>query len=652
MPDFTRYFGQANWAYAHRDQLASLARATPAAMVGYAFNTAVATAAFWGVIPDAKLLIWAACSIGLCSFVGIRALRRRDRKHGRRPDSSPLRSARRALALAVLLALPWTILATAWAGQVHGDSEVILMALCVGMAASGSVLLTPLPAAAAIYAATILVPLIFKCFFVLGGQYTALGALAVSFLVFLLALISTSARVFLERMEAVNRLRVTVKELSEARDETERMAMTDGLTGVANRRAFVALLDSACGKPEARNYTIFYLDLDRFKAVNDGLGHAAGDAVLQAVASRILNCVRQSDFVARLGGDEFAIVAQDLSDRVAADALAHRLVGSLSEAFAVDGQTVRIGASIGVAIAPECGASGDQLLQQADLAMYAAKEAGRCGYCIFEPDMLRSAEERRAIELGLSSAIANNEFELYYQPIRRLDTQDITGFECLIRWRHPAKGLLPPSQFLKVAEDMGIAREIGGWVISEACRKAASWPRDIAVGINLSPLQIVSGDITNHISEALRTTGLPAHRLELEITETSLLQNNPETLGSLRRLKEMGISIAMDDFGTGYSSLSYLVRFPFNRIKIDRLFISQLGRSQQSDLVVRAVAQLARSLNCTVVAEGIETTEQLRRLQALDISHGQGYLLGLPLSEAEATKLLAGLDFASFAQSA
>jgi EAL domain-containing protein (putative c-di-GMP-specific phosphodiesterase class I) len=266
--------------------------------------------------------------------------------------------------------------------------------------------------------------------------------------------------------------------------------------------------------------------------------------------------------------------------------------------------------------------------------------------------MLRSAEECRAIEVGLSSAIANNEFELYYQPIRRLDTQDITGFECLIRWRHPAKGLLPPGQFLKVAEDMGIAREIGGWVISEACRKAANWPRDIVVGINLSPLQIVSGDITNHIAEALRTTGLPAHRLELEITETSLLQNNPETLGSLRRLKEMGISIAMDDFGTGYSSLSYLVKFPFNRIKIDRLFISQLGRSQQSDLVVRAVAQLARSLNCTVVAEGIETTEQLRRLQALDISHGQGFLLGQPLPEAEVTKLLAGLDCTSFAQSA
>ncbi|HEX5443917.1 MAG TPA: GGDEF domain-containing protein, partial [Pirellulales bacterium] len=282
MPDFTRYFGRASWAFAHRDQLASLARATPAAMVGYVFNTAVAIGAFWGQVPDAKLLIWGVCSIGVCSFVGVRALRWRKRKRDRRQDSSPLRNAHSALVFAILLALPWTILATAWAGKFEGGGEVILMALCVGMAASGSILLAPLPAAAAIYATTILVPLIFKCFFVLGGQYIALGALAVSFLVFLLALIGTSARVFLERMEALNQLKDTVKELSEAHGETERMAMTDGLTGVGNRRAFVTLLDSTCGGLEARPYTIFYLDLDRFKAVNDGLGHAAGDAVLQA----------------------------------------------------------------------------------------------------------------------------------------------------------------------------------------------------------------------------------------------------------------------------------------------------------------------------------------------------------------------------------
>jgi diguanylate cyclase (GGDEF)-like protein len=621
-------------------------------MVGYAVNTAVAIGEFRGIIPGVQLFAWAACSFGLCTFIGVRAVRSRPRSSDD-AGASPVRSAHRALLFGVLLALPWTVLATEWVGNVASGSEVVLIALCVGMAASGSVLLAPVPAAAAAYAATILIPLVFKCLIVLGGRYIALGALAISFLVFLLALIATNARMFIERLRAVHQLKSSFDALSEAREETERMAMTDGLTGAANRRAFITLLnflDGRFGQPSC--YSIFYLDLDRFKAVNDGLGHAVGDAVLKAAARRIQNSVRREDLVARLGGDEFAIVAQDLCDRTAASALAQRLVTALAETFHIDGQKIRIGASVGVAISSESNSGSDQLLKQADLAMYAAKDAGRGGYCIFEAELLRQAEERRTIEAGLNSAIANGEFELYYQPIRRLATQAITGFECLIRWRHPTKGLLPPAQFLGVADDMGIAHEIGGWVISEACRQAARWPSDLVIGINLSPLQIASGDVVSHIEHALRVTGLSARRLELEITETSLLHSNPETLDSLRRLKDMGISIAMDDFGTGYSSLSYLVSFPFNRIKIDRLFVSQINRSRQSDLVVRSIAQLARNLNCTVVAEGIETPEQLQRLRSLNISHGQGYLLGKPQSASETTELLATRDATDLAQSA
>ena len=652
MANFPSYFRQAKWAHVHRDQLASLARATPAAMVGYAVNTAIAIFEFHGVIPDAQLFAWAACSFGLSAYVGVRAARIRPTAFDA-AKGSPVRSARKALLFGVLLALPWTVLATEWVGSVESSSEVVLIALCVGMAASGSVLLAPVPAAAAAYAATILLPLVFKCLIVLGADYVALGALAISFLAFLLALIVTNARMFIERLRAVNQLKNSFDALSEAREETERMAMTDGLTGVANRRAFITLLNVLDGGySQSSCYSVFYLDLDRFKAVNDGLGHAIGDSVLSAAARRIQNSVRQEDLVARLGGDEFAIIAQDLCDRPAAGALAQRLVTALAEPFQIDGQQIRIGASVGVAISSESDAGSDQLLKQADLAMYAAKDAGRGGYCVFEADMLRLAEERRTIEAGLNSAIANGEFELYYQPIRRLTSQAITGFECLIRWRHPSKGLLPPAQFLSVADDMGIADEIGGWVISEACRQAARWQSDLVIGINLSPLQIASGDVVGHIEHALRTTGLPARRLELEITETSLLQSNPETIDSLRRLKDMGISIAMDDFGTGYSSLSYLVSFPFNRIKIDRLFISQLNRSRQSDLVVRSIAQLAKNLNCSVVAEGIETPEQLQRLRSLNISHGQGFLLGKPLSAAETTELLAVRESTDLAQSA
>jgi EAL domain-containing protein (putative c-di-GMP-specific phosphodiesterase class I) len=266
--------------------------------------------------------------------------------------------------------------------------------------------------------------------------------------------------------------------------------------------------------------------------------------------------------------------------------------------------------------------------------------------------MLRSAEEHQDIEFGLRNAIAENELELCFQPIRRLLKDTITGFECLIRWRHPQRGLLPPTQFLSIADEIGLANEIGCWVIDEACAQAAKWPSDIVVGINLSPLQIASDDVARRVERALNSSGIAASRLEIEITETSLLRNDPVTLEQLKRLKGLGVSIALDDFGTGYSSLSYLISFPLDRIKIDRLFISQLGRSRESDLIVRSISQLAKNLNCSVVAEGIETEEQLHRLRALHIGYGQGYLLGKPVSADEATELLALGKRTALAQSA
>jgi predicted signal transduction protein with EAL and GGDEF domain len=316
---------------------------------------------------------------------------------------------------------------------------------------------------------------------------------------------------------------------------------------------------------------------------------------------------------------------------------------SLSEPYDLEGQKVQIGACVGVALASESRIGGELLLKQADLAMYAAKSAGRGMYCIFEADMQRSAEEHRVLELGLRAALVNDGFELYYQPIRNLETNAIAGFECQVRWRHPLRGLLTPAQFLATAVDIGIAEDIGHWVITEACRQAARWPSDVPVGINISLLQIGSGNIAASVEKALKATGLPARRLELEIevTESNLMQADPETVDALRRLKDAGVSIALDDFGTGYSSLSYLVKFPFNRIKIDRLFVSQLGRSAQSELIVRSIAQLAHTLDCSVVAEGIETDDQRLRVRALDVSYGQGMLLGAPLSADEAASLLA-----------
>ncbi len=645
------YFGGWSWTSAHRDQLASVARATPAAMAWYGINIVLATIAFRDLIPISKLALWSLGSLAICTFVGLRSVPDRPPTvPSSGPEKKPLRPVGKALFFAFSLALPWSILGAEWAGSL-GDSEVILVALVVGMAASGSVLLAPIPAAAVLYAATILIPLSIKCLFLASSNHLILGALSVSFLAFLIGLIASNSRIFAERVDAVEKLKDSVTALVDAREETERTAMTDGLTGVANRRAFMARLDRLSGeRAQSTEYGVFYIDLDRFKGVNDALGHAAGDAVLRMAARRIADTVRDGDLVARLGGDEFAVVAQDVPGRATARALAERLVSALSEPFFLEGQRVQVGACVGVSIASESDAAGDMLLKQADLAMYAGKSSGRSSHCIFETDMLRSAEERQAIELGLRSALARNELELYYQPIHELLKRSITGFECLIRWRHPLRGLLPPAQFLNVADEMGMANEIGGWVIETACAQAAKWPSDITVGINLSPLQIASDDVARRVERALQSSGVAANRIEIEITETSLLQHDPVTLDQLRRLKQLGVSIALDDFGTGYSSLSYLVSFPLDRIKIDRLFVSQLGRSRESDIIVRSISQLARNLNCSVVAEGIETDEQLQRLRALYVSYGQGYLLGRPVPADEASMLLTAGESSPLAQ--
>jgi diguanylate cyclase (GGDEF)-like protein len=641
------------WSSVHKEQLASIARATPAAMAGYAINVLLATIAFSDLIRWPALLLWTLFALAICSFVGIRSLRNRaNHRTSANGRNTSRRPARNALLFSVLLALPWSLLGTLWTGTV-ANSEVIIVALVVGMAASGSVLLSPIPAAAILYAATILIPLAVKCVFITLDNHLILAALALSYFMFLVGLIASNARIFAERLEAVEKLKDSFAALVSAREETERAAMTDGLTGVANRRAFMARLNTlAADRDQSPEYGVFYIDLDRFKGVNDAFGHAAGDAVLRMAASRIAKVVRDGDLVARLGGDEFAVVAQEICGRATAQALAVRLVSALCDPFFLEGQRVQIGASVGVAIAFESDSTGDQLLTQADLAMYASKSAGRNAYCVFEPDMLRSVEERQAVEQGLRSALAKNELELFFQPIHGLTKNEIAGFECLIRWRHPLRGLLPPAQFLSIADEIGMANDIGGWVIEAACAQAAKWPSDVVVGINLSPLQIASDDVAQRVERALKSSGLPANRLEIEITETSLLQNDPVTLDQLKRLKQLGVSIALDDFGTGYSSLSYLVSFPLDRIKIDRLFVSQLGRSRESDLIVRSITQLARNLNCTVVAEGIETDEQLQRLRALHVGFGQGYLLGMPMPAAEATEFLASGKSNALAQSA
>ncbi len=541
------------------------------------------------------------------------------------------------LLFAVLLALPWSILPVFYAGAINGHDEIVLIALAVGMAASGSILLAPIPVAGVTYQSIILLPLVVKCVFVLGTKnYLALGFLGLSYWFFLTLLITTTARMFDERLRATD-------ELHASHHEIETAARTDALTGLANRRAFVAKLAAPSRHaPGAPDYALLYLDLDRFKNINDVLGHHVGDEMLRACAKRIESVARANDFVARLGGDEFAVIAEDTADRAAADHLARRLLNELSKPYTADGHRLSVGASIGIALSSEFGSNGDELLKQADLAMYASKTSQE-SIRFFEPAMERRARDRHKLEAGLRAALSHNSFALYFQPIRNLASGSITGLEALIRWPQPGGQVLSPDDFLPLAESLGLGDEIGDWVINEACAQAVSWPRDVIVSVNVSPLQISSGKLLREVERALARTKLPARRLQLEIIEASLLQDDGDVRATLDNIRALGVSISLDDFGSGYSSLSYLVGFPFDRIKLDRQFIAA-DQPNNSWAIVRAVVQLAKTLRCSVVAEGIECMVQLERLRSIGVSDGQGYLLGKPQPSDETLALLHDRD--------
>jgi diguanylate cyclase (GGDEF)-like protein len=621
--------------HVRREQLAALGRATPAAMLGYAINVAIALWALFGIVPNIVLATWALFACGACGFIGWLALRARGRPRTTSPG--PAQRTAKPLLFAVLLALPWSILTLVYAGSLNGHGEIVLIALAVGMAASGSILLAPIPAAAITYQSIILVPLVAKCALFLGAKdYLALGLLAVSYWLFLTALIVTTARLFDERLRAIDALQA-------AHLETETAAMTDPLTGLANRRAFVAKLDAAIrNEPDAPDCALLYMDLNRFKNINDVLGHHVGDEMLRACAKRIESVARSKDFVARLGGDEFAIIAEDTNNRETADSLARRLLNELCKPYTVCGHSLSVGASIGIALSSEFGSNGEELLKQADLAMYASK-ASQESVRYFEPSMERRAKDRHELEAGLRSALSQNSFALYFQPIRKLASGSITGLEALIRWPQPGGQVLSPDEFLPLATSLGFSDEIGDWVINEACAQAASWPRDVIVTVNVSPPQISSGKLLGQVGQALARTQLPPHRLQLEITEASLLQNDVGVRETLDKIRALGVSISLDDFGNGYSSLSYLVNFPFDRIKLDRQFIAA-DQPNDSWAIVRAVVQLAKTLRCSVVAEGIECTAQLERLRSIGVSDGQGYLLGKPQPSDETLLLLHDRD--------
>ena len=423
------------------------------------------------------------------------------------------------------------------------------------------------------------------------------------------------------------------------------MARHDVLTRLPNRVAFVDRLEQAIAHAGRGTLAaILCLDLDHFKDINDTLGHPVGDNLLRAVADRLSACVRQVDMVARFGGDEFAVV-QAAPERVEdVGLLAERIIEVLSLPYELDGHQVLIGVSIGIALIPADGADPDTLLKNCDIALYRAKSDGRGVFRFFAPVMDAHLQERRRLELDLQHAMTHHEFELFYQPLINLAEDRICGFEALLRWHHPTRGLLEPNEFVPLTEEMGLIVPLGAWALGEACREAAGWPDDVKVAVNLSSVQFRYHDLVHTVAAALEESGLPGRRLDLEITETVLLHNSEEVLGILHGLRALGARISMDDFGTGYSSLSYLRSFPFDKIKIDQSFVRDLPDSADAGAIVRAVARLGSSLGMATTAEGVENGDQLAQLRAEGCTEVQGFMFSQPRPANEVQGMLQRLD--------
>jgi diguanylate cyclase (GGDEF)-like protein/PAS domain S-box-containing protein len=418
---------------------------------------------------------------------------------------------------------------------------------------------------------------------------------------------------------------ITERRRTEAR--ITHLAHYDALTDLPNRAMFHEHLREALATiADGEQVAVHYIDIDEFKGVNDALGHLVGDELLKSIAASLSRCAGEDDFVARLGGDEFAIVQSAVTSVDRVTDLVARVFAAIREPLDCMGHQLTTDASIGIAMAPGHGTELDQILKNADLAMYAAKSAGRHTYRFFEPELDARVRERRQLETDLRHAIAHGGLEVFYQPCLSLSDDTITGCEALVRWRHPERGMVSPAEFIPIAEDTGLINEIGEWVLTTACRDAATWPDDIRLAVNVSPVQFRSGTLALKIMAALAASNLPASRLELEITEAVLIRDDDAALAILHQLRAIGVRIALDDFGTGYSSLSYLHRFPFDKIKIDRCFVADIAGPDGSSSIVQAVVNLAAARRMTTTAEGVETDEQQRLLRALGCSEMQGYL--------------------------
>lgn len=432
--------------------------------------------------------------------------------------------------------------------------------------------------------------------------------------------------------------------INEREQRITHMALHDALTGLPNRKLFREQLDFALARlHKDERLVVAYVDLDNFKLVNDTLGHPAGDSLLRDVSLRLTNAFEEAT-VARLGGDEFALMFPRVASDVDVGGIAERVAAAFTGETRIEGQTFATGASIGLAVAPADGLDGEQIIKNADLALYRAKQEGRGCYQFFEAGMDEQARQRRQLEMDMRQALATGQFQLHFQPLYNIAEQRLLGFEALIRWEHPTRGMVPPIKFIPLAEETGLIIPIGEWVVREACRQAATWPEPLRVAVNISPLQFRSSNLTTAIFQALAQSRLEPSRLELEITESIFIDNVEATLSALHGLRNLGVRIALDDFGTGYSSLSYLRSFPFDKVKIDQSFVHDLGSGAGAKAIIRAITTLAAALGMETLAEGVEDADQVEMLRIEGCEQIQGYWLSRPIPAIDVQAMIVRLE--------
>jgi diguanylate cyclase len=582
-------------------------------------NALVLVAALWSSPLRQSAIAWASAVVLVGLYFGLR------QRHtaSARPTYVSLHTITRAIRNSLLLGSLWATLPLIFFADASPGGQVIIACLCAGMLGGGAFVLANMPAAAIAFTA----PIVVSSAVTIGRSGDAAYFLVAVLMVSYISVLWRGIYVYASQM---------AKRVA-AQVNAERNVRRDDLTGLPNRLAFFEALEGAFLRFASlrEQFSILYLDLNDFKIVNDRFGHVNGDKLLIEVGRRLRESVREADLVARLGGDEFAIAVANAQDAAIPTSLAARIVGNLDRPFVIDGREVFIGTCVGIALAPADGDTPEILIKNADEALYDAKHRPGAVIQLFDAGPRDAARQRRKLERDLSQALHRGEFFRVFQPIFNLQTQRIEGCEALLRWRHPILGVQLPKEFMRTMEETSLITKVGQWVLVEACKAAVTWPKHVRVAVNVSAVQLQNAHLLSAIVNALNQSMLPARRLEIEITETAVIDDSEQVLANLKALRELGVRIALDDFGTGYSSLTCVRRLAPDSIKIDGTFVRELTADASSRSIVRSLIYLSRDLAINVVAEGIETSEQLDFLRLNDCNEGQGYFIGLPKSASE-----------------